>query len=254
MLRVAPFRSWNTCGPSRRIAGFKAVGKERGQTASGTDVARGDDEIVDIEVLVVGGRRGAAVVDIHPDPFDFEFFHVTHFTAVKDSADVSIAQSSVQVKDDNTYHIKAISETHDIKFDLVFEKKAPAQLLANNVPGYSDWEISSWLVYMPSAKVTGTVYANGKTTTLANAKGYHAQLVGIARGLSPMVQEWLVSTMNENEFDERPVLEELVDEILFYLSLGRDCVIGHTHNEVDEVCTIFYDGTAQLSLPPWSTQ
>ncbi len=104
---------------------------------------------------------------------DIEFFHVTHFTAVKDSADVSIAQSSVQVKDDNTYHIKAISETHDIKFDLVFEKKAPAQLLANNVPGYSDWEISSWLVYMPSAKVTGTVYANGKTTTLANAKGYH---------------------------------------------------------------------------------
>jgi hypothetical protein len=32
----------------------------------------------------------------------------------------------------------------------------------------------------------------------ANAKGYHAQLVGIARGLSPMVTNWLVA--NDHNF------------------------------------------------------
>jgi hypothetical protein len=94
-----------------------------------------------------------------------------------------------------------------------------------------------------------------------NAKGYHAQLVGIARAMSPMVTKWLVDKMEEYEIDDKPVLSELVSDILYYL---RVCHFrGHTHNEVDEISvslgemlTIRLDDTApfKYALPQFATQ
>ncbi len=104
---------------------------------------------------------------------DIEFWHVTHFSAVPENADVSIGDSFVKCKDDKTYHIKAASSDGNITMDVVFEKKGHSQMLANNVPGYSAWEISSWLVYMPSAKVTGSIKVGDNTYALSDAKGYH---------------------------------------------------------------------------------
>ena len=102
-----------------------------------------------------------------------DFFHVTHFTATPKSADVTIADSSVKVAGADTYHVRASCADGDITMDLTFRRMGPSQLLANNVPGYSSWEISSWLAYMPAASVEGSVVANGETFKLANAKGYH---------------------------------------------------------------------------------
>jgi len=102
-----------------------------------------------------------------------DFFHVTHFAATPDSADVTIAQSSVKVLDADTYHVRATCADGTVTMDLTFHRIGPSQLLANNVPGYSSWEISSWLVYMPGARVEGTVMVDGETYQLAEAKGYH---------------------------------------------------------------------------------
>ncbi|THH37029.1 hypothetical protein E4Z66_08810 [Aliishimia ponticola] len=104
---------------------------------------------------------------------DIEFYHVTHFSAEQDCANVSIKGSSVTVLDDDTYHVVAASSDGKIKFDLTFNRTGRSQLLANDVPGYSAWEISSWLVYMPAAKVTGKVSVEGKDYELTDAKGYH---------------------------------------------------------------------------------
>ncbi len=102
-----------------------------------------------------------------------EFYHVTHFKADTACANVSIANSSVKVVDADTYQITAANEEGSMSLDLVFHRKGRSQLLADNVPGYAGWEVSSWLVYMPSAEVTGSVRLGSKTYALKNAKGYH---------------------------------------------------------------------------------
>ena len=97
----------------------------------------------------------------------------THFTAGAVNADVTLGDSFVKCLSDDVYHIKAASSDGGIALDLTFERTARSQLLADNVQGYSDWEVSSWLVYMPAAKVTGTVTVDGKVHQIADAKGYH---------------------------------------------------------------------------------
>ncbi|WP_157019044.1 DUF2804 family protein [Mesorhizobium xinjiangense] len=104
---------------------------------------------------------------------DIEFFHITHFAAAPECADVTIASNTVKVVDPDTYRVRARTGDGAVSMDLTFHRKGPSQLLANNVPGYSDWEVSSWLVYMPGAQVEGSVVVDGQTYGLSDAKGYH---------------------------------------------------------------------------------
>lgn len=97
----------------------------------------------------------------------------TSFTATPDNADVTLGSSFVKCDSADCYRIKAASADGGIAMDLTFERTARSQLLADNVPGYASWEVSSWLVYMPSAKVTGTITVEGKAYALTDAKGYH---------------------------------------------------------------------------------
>ncbi len=108
-----------------------------------------------------------------------DFMHVTHFAATPDSADVTIGASSVVVKDADTYLVKARCDEGDIEMDLEFRREGPSQLLADRVPGYAAWEVSSWLVYMAGARVSGRLMAKGTEYDLKDAKGYHDHDWGI---------------------------------------------------------------------------
>jgi hypothetical protein len=102
-----------------------------------------------------------------------DFAHVTHFSANPDNANVSIGHNTVQCESADVYHINAASSDGEVAMDLTFKKVGASQLLANNVPGYAAWEVSSWLVYMPSAKVTGQITIGAEKFQLTDAKGYH---------------------------------------------------------------------------------
>ena len=146
------------------------------------DPATGLSAMVTYAVVNPGDELGLGVASLNcaamtPDgaettKIDFMRSEKT-FTASSTNADVTLGESFVKCLDDATYHVKAASADGGIAMDLTFERTARSQLLADNVPGYSAWEVSSWLVYMPAAKVTGTVTVDGKVHQITDAKGYH---------------------------------------------------------------------------------
>jgi hypothetical protein len=102
-----------------------------------------------------------------------DYFPGSAFTASSQQADVIIDTSAIRVQPDGTYDIAAAPRPGDVTVDLTYRQADQPVLLANNVQGYDPWEISSWLVDMPSATVDGCVTIAGTQYQLQNANGYH---------------------------------------------------------------------------------
>lgn len=108
-----------------------------------------------------------------------DYHGISEFWASAEQADVTLAGSKLRVIDANTYEINAVSEDGTVSMGLVYTQADAPQVLASNVHGGLPWEVSSWLVYMPSARVNGWVDVRGERIELVNATGYHDHDWGI---------------------------------------------------------------------------
>lgn len=100
------------------------------------------------------------------------------FGGDKDGPNVDIDQSGISYQDESNFHVWGVVEDvlsgAPIKWDLAYESKAapwfatPVQSRVGHTKG--DW--MKWLVYMPSAHVTGTLSWDDGTRDI-EAVGYH---------------------------------------------------------------------------------
>ena len=102
-----------------------------------------------------------------------DYHGISEFWASAERADVTLAGNTLRVIDANTYELKATSADSSVAMSLVYTQADTPQVLASNVHGTNPWEVSSWLVYMPSARVNGWVSVNGQRIELVDATGYH---------------------------------------------------------------------------------
>ncbi|MDM0117077.1 FAD-dependent oxidoreductase [Variovorax sp. J22R133] len=108
-----------------------------------------------------------------------DYHGLSEFWASSERADVTLAGNTLRAIDANTYEIKATSDDGTVAMSLVYTQADAPQILASNVQGGKPWEISSWLAYMPSARVNGWVTVNGERIDLVDATGYHDHDWGI---------------------------------------------------------------------------
>jgi len=121
------------------------------------------------------GRSGITTVLFPPVGAPVEqmnYLGVQDFTASIDRADVTVGQNTLRVEGD-TYHLVTRDPEGQAGLDLRFRPVEKPQLMADEVVGYAEWEVASWLVYMPSALVEGTIDTGGQQIRLTQAAGYH---------------------------------------------------------------------------------
>jgi uncharacterized protein with NAD-binding domain and iron-sulfur cluster len=133
----------------------------------------------DVDFLATASLN-AIVFGPQGDPVSaMDYFPGADLDAGYDKADVTLADNRLSAIDASTYAVAARSKDGRITFDLTFKAADTPQLLADKVRGYEPWEISSWLVWMPSAKVSGIVSVDGQQFELTDAAGYHDHDWGI---------------------------------------------------------------------------
>lgn len=133
----------------------------------------------DIDFLAVASLN-AIIFGPQGDPISaMDYFPGSDLSAAYDKADVTLASNQLTAVDASTYAITARTKDGRIAFDLTYRAADEPQLLADNVRGYDPWEISSWLVWMPSARVAGSIVVDGERFELADAAGYHDHDWGI---------------------------------------------------------------------------
>ena len=103
-----------------------------------------------------------------------EYFKISDWAAGYDKCDVRLGKTHFEALDDKTYRVVAATSDGASRLDLTYTQADAPQFLAQDVHGKDQpWEVSSWLVYMPSARVSGTVLYQGRTINLQDAVGYH---------------------------------------------------------------------------------
>jgi hypothetical protein len=110
-------------------------------------------------------------------PQAIEYYPISEFRADKATPDVMLAgRNSVKATSATTFAVKAAARDGSINVDLNYVSADTPVFLARDVHGQAPdpvWEVSSWLVYMPCARVTGRINFRGRQIDLQNAKGYH---------------------------------------------------------------------------------
>ncbi len=126
-----------------------------------------------IDGLGVGSLTVAAFEIGGPTPSPIiEYFDISEFSPSPDNANVKLADNSVTVESGSVYRLSVATKNGAVKMDLEFTQADEPRMLAHDVHG-TGWDISSWLSYMPSAVVSGTLHRAGKSIEIKNAKGYH---------------------------------------------------------------------------------
>ena len=102
------------------------------------------------------------------------------FAASTDEADVTVGEGlptggRIEVIDDSHYRITGTVEgAHRVAWDLRYARESESWFAADRrLVGRFPWEQMSWLVYMPSASVGGTLTVDGHAYRLRGARGYH---------------------------------------------------------------------------------
>ncbi|MGZ3461039.1 MAG: hypothetical protein ACXU86_21330, partial [Archangium sp.] len=123
------------------------------------------------------GRSGVTTVLFPPGgstPLqDMTYLGMEAFSASSERADVTVGTSTLCALDADTYRLQTYGQDSGMRLDLLYRRAEAPRLLADEVVGYSPWEVASWLVYMPSARVEGTLTVGGNTVRFSEATGYH---------------------------------------------------------------------------------
>ncbi|MDD9944147.1 MAG: hypothetical protein OXU20_24095 [Myxococcales bacterium] len=111
------------------------------------------------------GEGGATAFD--------DLYPIEDFSAHVAAADVEIGKSG-KLTANGTDHIRvrARSNNGEVQVDLEF-KRAASQVMIPPGQGPTSWSWNRWLIYMPSACVSGTVTVKGKQTMITQGGGYH---------------------------------------------------------------------------------
>jgi hypothetical protein len=129
------------------------------------------------QMVAVAGSPdgGVSAMDIYPP---------AAFSASAEQADVTIDPgaagadlNTVRVEPDGggapLYIIKGASRDGRLRWDLAYAAEAAPWLAADPMPvGRLAWERMSWLVFMPRARVTGSMTVDGRAYVI-DAPGYH---------------------------------------------------------------------------------
>ena len=102
------------------------------------------------------------------------------FAGSADQADVTVgdglpAGGRIEVIGDGRYRITGtVSGAHSIAWNLVYTRQSESWFAADRRRvGRFPWEQMSWLVYMPSASVSGTMTVDDRVYRVSGARGYH---------------------------------------------------------------------------------
>ena len=118
--------------------------------------------------------------DLKEGIIDIDYIPLTEFSASYENANVRMGNNLIEVISEKEYRICTKSNNGNFAIDLIYESKSPPAFLAKDIQGDNpNWEISSWLSYMPAASVKGYFEFNGKKYNLTNAIGYHDHDWGI---------------------------------------------------------------------------
>jgi hypothetical protein len=100
-----------------------------------------------------------------------QFYDLDTFSASTDAANVELGPNKIDTLNPNTIELEA--NLFQVQMKLRFERGAAPIYLAKGSKGPRVWEVSNWLAYMPSARVTGQITIQGNTTAISNGSGYH---------------------------------------------------------------------------------
>ncbi|MHA7630756.1 hypothetical protein [Corallococcus sp. M7] len=111
--------------------------------------------------------------------YEMDFHPLGEFWASTREANVTIGQNVVRPLDEARYAVQLATRDGRVSLDLVFERADESFWFTHDIRGEQPWEVNSWLVYMPSARVQGTLTVDGQTSTFTNGLGYHDHSWGI---------------------------------------------------------------------------
>jgi hypothetical protein len=184
------------------------------------------------------------------------------FLAAYDKANVQIGSNGVSVIDPDTYQISGVTADGRIVWNLTYRRTAPSWYATQrfNVASES-WELMSWLLYMPSASVSGTLTVDG-TTYNVSASGYHDHnwgewdLTGVPWNWAQYSQTGL--TFDLGDFPDKPGgIAGIEVNGQRYLFQSGQYTLTHTAWAYDPVYNLYYpsqsvfqadNGTAQLTV------
>ena len=128
------------------------------------------------------GKCGTVVVVHRPDGdaiSQFDLYPVGDFSASVEKADVHVGPNSVVAETPERYRLRASTKDQPaVEVDVTFQQADAPRYLSQAVQGSKSWAFNSWVVYMPSARVTGTISIDGAVIPI-DGNGYHDHSWGI---------------------------------------------------------------------------
>jgi hypothetical protein len=107
-------------------------------------------------------------------------FPTEAFSGSPDEAHVTVAggpagHARIEVEADDRYRLSGVvAGAHHVDWSLDYLREGRPWFAADRRQvGKQPWELMSWLVYMPSASVSGTVTVDGQVHHVHGARGYH---------------------------------------------------------------------------------
>jgi hypothetical protein len=127
----------------------------------------------DVDFLGISSLNAAFFDPSGESTLKMDYHGLGSFWASEERPHVTLAGSRLRALDENTIEVAATTEDGSITMELLYSQADKPQLLANDVHASSNWEQSSWIAQMPSARVNGWIAVNGVKYDLVDATGYH---------------------------------------------------------------------------------
>ncbi len=119
------------------------------------------------------GALGAVVYQGNNIVPEYDFYPLKSFTASYSAANVTLGSNMISVVGANTYYVTGASRDGRLSWNLFYQREDTSWFAGTHVNvGSAPWEQMSWLLYMPLAKVTGTLTVDGQTSAI-DTFGYH---------------------------------------------------------------------------------
>ena len=113
------------------------------------------------------GALGAVVYQGNNIVPEYDFYPLKSFTASYSAANVTLGSNMISVVGANTYYVTGASRDGRLSWNLFYQREDTSWFAGTHVNvGSAPWEQMSWLLYMPLAKVTGTLTVDGQTSAI----------------------------------------------------------------------------------------
>lgn len=110
---------------------------------------------------------------------EMDFYRLKDFWASTREPNVTIGKNVLRPLDEQRYAVQIATKSGRVSLDFVFQRADEPFWFTQDIRGELPWEVNSWLVYMPSARVRGTLTVDGNTSTFEDGPGYHDHSWGI---------------------------------------------------------------------------